>query len=117
MLLWMSVVPSFLLLSGIPLYGMFFSFARSCPTLETPGTGTHQAPLSMGFPRQEYWSGLSFPSPGDLPEQEIEPKSLHPLRCRQVLWPQGSPLYRYILFFNPFSRLLVAQMVKSLPAL
>ena len=33
---------------------------------------THQAPLSMGFPRQEYWSGLPFPSPGDLPEPEIE---------------------------------------------
>ena len=34
-----------------------------------------QAPLSMGFPRQEYWSGLPFPSPGDLPDPGIEPKS------------------------------------------
>ena len=34
------------------------------------------APLSMGFPRQEYWSGLSFPSPGDLPDPEIKPTSL-----------------------------------------
>ena len=32
----------------------------------TPWTVVHQAPLSMGFPRQEYWSGLPFPSPGDL---------------------------------------------------
>ena len=32
-----------------------------------------QAPLSMGFPRQEYWSGLPFPSPGDLPDPGIEP--------------------------------------------
>ena len=32
-----------------------------------------QAPLSMGFPRQEHWSGLSFPSPGDLPDPGIEP--------------------------------------------
>ena len=32
----------------------------------------HQAPLSMGFPRQEYWSGLPFPSPGDLPNPRIE---------------------------------------------
>ena len=35
-----------------------------------------QAPLSMGFPRQEYWSGLSFPSPGDLPHPGIKPMSL-----------------------------------------
>ena len=34
-----------------------------------------QAPLSMGFPRQAYWSGLSFPSPGDLPNSGIEPRS------------------------------------------
>ncbi|ELR50988.1 hypothetical protein M91_11147, partial [Bos mutus] len=33
----------------------------------------HQAPLSMGFSRQEYWSGLPFPSPGDLPDPGIEP--------------------------------------------
>ena len=35
-----------------------------------------QAPLSLGFPRQEYWSGLPFPSPGDLPDSGIEPASL-----------------------------------------
>ena len=34
----------------------------------TPQTVAHQAPLSMGFSRQEYWSGLPFPSPGDLPD-------------------------------------------------
>ena len=38
--------------------------------------GPCQAPLSMGFPRQEYWSGLLFHSPGDLPDPRIEPKSL-----------------------------------------
>ena len=37
--------------------------AKSCPALATPWTVAHQAPLSMGFPRQEYWSGLPFPSP------------------------------------------------------
>ena len=41
----------------------------------TPWTVAHQAPLSMGFPRQEYWSGLPFPSPGDLPDPGIEPRS------------------------------------------
>ena len=34
-----------------------------------------QAPLFMGFPRQEYWSGVSFPSPGSLPHPGIEPRS------------------------------------------
>ena len=49
--------------------------AEWCPTLVIPRTVTHQAPLSMGFPRQEYWSGLPCPPPGDLPDPEIEPRS------------------------------------------
>ena len=44
-----------------------------CPTLETPQTVALQVPLSMGFPRQEYWSELPFPSPGDLPDPGIKP--------------------------------------------
>ena len=40
----------------------------------TPWTVACQAPPSMGFSRQEYWSGLTFPSPGDLPNPGIEPK-------------------------------------------
>ena len=40
-----------------------------------PWTVARPAPLSMGFPRQEYWSGLPFPSPGDLPNPGIEPMS------------------------------------------
>ena len=39
-------------------------------------TVAHQAPPSIGFPRQEYWSGLPFPSPGGLPEPRMEPSSL-----------------------------------------
>ena len=42
----------------------------------TPWTVTHQDPLSMGFSGQEYWSGLTFPSPEDLPDLRIEPVSL-----------------------------------------
>ena len=42
----------------------------------TPWTVAHQAPLSVGFPRQEYQSGLPFPSPGDLPHTGIDPASL-----------------------------------------
>ena len=41
----------------------------------TPWTVAYQAPKSMGFSRQEYWSGLSFPSPGDLSDPGIEPGS------------------------------------------
>ena len=42
----------------------------------TPWTVTRQAPLSMGFPRQEYWSAVSFPPPGNLPYPGIKPVSL-----------------------------------------
>ena len=41
----------------------------------TPWAVAYQAPLSVGFPRQEYWSGLPFPSPGVLPNLVIEPMS------------------------------------------
>ena len=50
--------------------------AQSCPTLCDPRTVAHQAPLSMGFSRQESWSGLPCPPPGDLPNPGIEPSSL-----------------------------------------
>ena len=49
--------------------------AQLCPTLCDSQTAVFQAPLSMGFPRQEYWSGLPFPSPGDLSDLGIEPGS------------------------------------------
>ena len=52
----------------------------SCSVLSqlfaTPWTVAHQALLSMEFSRQEYWNGLSFPSPGDLPNPGIEPASV-----------------------------------------
>ena len=58
----------------------------------TPWTVAHQAPLSMGFSRREYWSGLPFPSPGDLPNPEIEP---------------GSPALQVILYHLSHERSLV----------
>ena len=56
----------------------------------TPWTVAYQAPPSMGFSRQAYWSGLLFPSPGDLSNSGIEPRS----HCRQTLYRrnhEGSP--------------------------
>ena len=49
--------------------------AKSCLTLATPWAVARQAPLSMGFSRQDYWNGLPFPSPGNLPDPGIEPRS------------------------------------------
>ena len=57
--------------------------AQLCLTLCHPWTVTHQVPLSMEFSRQEYWTGLPFPSPGDLPHPGI---NLHLLHCRQTLY-------------------------------
>ena len=52
--------------------------AQSCPALSlTPWTVAHQAPLSMGFSRQEYWSRLPFPPPGDLLDPGIQPNLMH----------------------------------------
>jgi len=53
--------------------GKVFSFMSL--TLATSWTVAHQAPLSMGFSRQEYWSVLPLPSPGNLPDLEIKPTS------------------------------------------
>ena len=50
--------------------------AKLCPTLVIPWTvACHHVPLPMGFSRQEYWSGLPFPSPGNFPNAGIEPRS------------------------------------------
>ena len=48
---------------------------QSCPTLCDPMDIARQAPLSMGFSRHEYWSGVPFPPPGDLPNPGMEPRS------------------------------------------
>ena len=50
-----------------------------------------QAPLSMRFPRQEYWSGLPFPSPGDLPDVGIKPLLLHLLHVQTDSLPLVPP--------------------------
>ena len=62
----------------------------------SPQAIARQAPLSMEFSRQEYWSGLPFPSPQDLPNPGIEPASF--LHCRQILYclsHEGSSIHYY----------------------
>ena len=51
----------------------------------TPWTVAHQAPLSMGFPKQDYWSVLPFPSPGDLPDPGVKPESPWSTALQEIL--------------------------------
>ena len=59
------------------------------------GTVVHQAPLSMGFPRQEYWSGLPFPSAEDLPDPGIESASPTLAGGFPTTEPPGQPLLKF----------------------
>ena len=65
----------------------------------TPWTVAHQVPLPMGFPRQEYWSGLLFPSPGDLPDPGIKPES--PALAGRFFTTElpGKPGFSFFFFF------------------
>ena len=63
-----------------------------------PWTVARQAPPSMGFSRQEYWSGLPFPSPGDLPNPGIKPGSP---ACRRILFHLSQTSWCQIFFFFP----------------
>ena len=75
--------------------------AQSCPTLCNPRTVAHQAPLSIGSSRQEYWSGLPFPSPEDLPDTGVNPGS-SALQADSLLFElQGRPSH-YSNYQIPF---------------
>ena len=101
----------------------------SCVQLfATPWTAANQAPPSMGFSRQEYWSGLPFPSPGDLPNPGIEPRSptlqadaltseppgkpnlltvsLFIVSLRDILCLMGSLYFWELILFSHFLKLL-----------
>ena len=60
---------------GTQLLLLLFICSVVSDSFATPWTVAHQTPLSMGFPRQEYWSGLPWPPSGDLPNPGIEPAS------------------------------------------
>ena len=76
--------------------------AKSCPTLVTPWTVASQAPLFMGFSRQEYWSGLPFLSPAALPHPGIKPLLLASPALTGGLFtsraPREAPLYIWEVF-------------------
>ena len=65
----------------------------------TPWTVVHQAPLCMEFPRQEYWSGLPLPTPGDLPNPGIEPASPTLARGFFTTVVLGKPMLPHIHIF------------------
>ena len=71
----------------------------------TPWPIASQAPLSKEFSRQEYWSGLSLPSPRDLPNPGIEPKFLH---CRQILCLLSHQGRLTVVFTQHFDNTLVS---------
>ena len=76
------------------LFSSCFSFVQLFVTLWTV---TFQAPLSMGFSRQEHWSGLPFLSPGDLPDPGIEPASPALAGRFFATQPPGKPrIYVYL---------------------
>ena len=73
------------------------SFSRSVHA--TPQTAASQAPQSMGFARQGYWSGLPFPSPGDLPDPGIKPGSPALQADSLPSEPPGKPIFPFIQLF------------------
>ena len=101
-----------------------FSLSVRSNSFAAPWTIAHQVPLSVGFFRQEYWSGLPFPLPGNLPDPGIEPmypvfpalaggfsttKSPGNPQPWCSIYQYFIPLYGWImfqLFFNPFTRWL-----------
>ena len=100
------------LLSALLLLAIFFKYhdlfifinvcevkSLSCVQLfVTPWTVAYQAPPSMGFSWQEYWSGLPFPSPGDLPNPGIEPGSSAFQADTLTSEPPGKPLYKLAMY-------------------
>ena len=79
-------------------YSCAWLSCHSCIQLfATLWTAVHQAPLSMGFPTEEYWSGLSCPPPGDLPNPRIRSASPMSPTLQRILYPLR---HQYITLFN-----------------
>ena len=97
---------------SLPMLGIHTcSLLSHVQLIATPWTVVCQAPLSMEFSRQEYWSGWPFPSPGDLPNPGIEPRSLH---CRQILCHVFMVSFQ-LLFLQIFSWILSLSLPSGTP--
>ena len=84
-------------------YSVVVVYLLSCiQLLQRPQTVAHQAPLSMDFSRQEYWSGLPFPSPGDLRDPGIKPRS-PALQADSLLTELPGKLFLLYSVINSFS--------------
>ena len=79
----------------------------------TPWTVAYQAPPSMGFSRQEYWSGLPFPSPGDLPDPGIKPGSPALQADALTSQPPGKPFWLVTPFLSNSLKALVRGTVTN----
>ena len=76
---------------------------QSCPTLcWTPWTVAHQASLSVEFSRQEFWSGLPFPNPGDLPDPGIEPNSFVAPAFQAGFYPCATLILKVLIIASIF---------------
>ena len=91
-LVWTGVAGEEGLFRGVSLRVCVCSVSQLCLTLCAPWSTAHQAPLSMGFSRQEYGSGLLFPSPGDFPNPGIEP------------WAPGRQIDYHLSYQGSFSQ-------------
>ena len=91
----------------IMLLSLLFSHSVVFNSFMTPWTVAHQASLSIGFPREEYWIGLPISSPGDLPDPGIEPRS--PALAGRVFTTESLGKPELLLFFNFNWRLITLQ--------
>ena len=88
---------------GSPAQALTIAFMHSCMLSHSVVSNSLQPhkdnPLSMGFSRQEYWSGLPFPSPRDLPNPGIKPASPALAGRFFTIEPLGKPIFLYLFFF------------------
>ena len=92
--------------AGDPLQRLCFCclVTELCPTLAISWTVARQAPLSIGLPRQEHWSGLTVPSPGDLPDPRIEPTSPALAGVSFTTESPGNPSWTNVSLSNKIQR-------------
>ena len=93
------------------------SVTKSCQTLAAPWTGVHQAPLPIKFSRQEYWSRVTFPPSGDLPNSGTElPSLVTPALASRffntsAIWE--AQLWHYLPYYTLGNRTTVIQYIQT----